>query len=453
MKTISFLAKALLILVSFLQCTIVNSQVSSTYDFEGLTLNAPIHGQDNWFVESSHSSVNNGNLCPPAAGTAVAPDIILTTTSGSYIGSQALRNRNFGFGGQHSNISRVNDDSWSIPSMVGATGIVMEIDVAGNWWGKFFRLGYDSNGDNNFSSSCKTVDIGEVSLGLSVSGGNLRLHGANGSIISSGSRPPEWARLRLCIDVMANGGQGAGYVFYRTHSTSSTWIAHSISNVNMGLNSASLNQTNYQNLNGILLEQEAGGTGYFDNISIDVYYSSFVGCSVILPIELLDFQATAKENRWVNLKWRTASEKDNDYFEIYRSVDLENWERVAKVEGAGNSTELLNYSTENLNPHIGLSYYKLTQVDFDGTSTSGGIRSVVINPDLSIYPNPTSGELKITGNKFQLQNLQLFNSKSQPIKINILASGEHNITIDISNLSSGVYFLRSEEKTYKIVKE
>ena len=428
------------------------------YDFENLTLNTPIHGQDNWFVQSSHSMIDNGGVCPPAAGSALPPDIVNTATSGSYTGSKALRNTNWAFGGQSSILSRVNDANWSFPSFVGATGIILEVDVAGNWWGKFLRLGYDANGDNNFSTSCVDTDPNEASFGLSVVQGNLNLHGANGTIIASGARPAEWVRLRLCIDVNANGGQGIASVFYITHPTSTNWISHSISGVNIGLNATATNQTNPQNLNGLIVEQDAGGTGFFDNISVAVHYNNpFDGCIVALPVELVKFQATAQENRWIDLNWHTVSETNNDYFEIYRSVDLNHWEFVTQVDGAGNSSESLHYTTADLTPHTGLSYYKLVQVDFNGTSSTSLVRSVIIshenNDELSIYPNPTSGTLKITGKQHQLNHLHLLNSVGQHVEMNVLAKGAENITIDVTHLSSGVYLLRSEEKSYKIIKE
>ncbi|MCJ8291626.1 MAG: T9SS type A sorting domain-containing protein [Crocinitomicaceae bacterium] len=178
----------------------------------------------------------------------------------------------------------------------------------------------------------------------------------------------------------------------------------------------------------------------------------------LLPIELISFQAKEVDNRRVDLTWQMASEMDNDYFEIHRSVDLDNWKFVTEVDGAGNSIELLNYTAEDLYPLTGLSYYRLTQVNFNGQSSFGEIRSVIINSEnsgsnLSIYPNPTSGDLKITGLEHQLQNLRLFSSIGQRIKMNVLTSGSNNVTIDLSNLSSGIYFLKSNDRAYKIVKE
>jgi hypothetical protein len=183
-----------------------------------------------------------------------------------------------------------------------------------------------------------------------------------------------------------------------------------------------------------------------------------VPCVVFLPVELINFQATAQDNRNVALTWQTVSEKDNDYFEIYKSTDLETWEYVSSIDGAGNSTDLEDYSTNDITPFAGLSYYKLTQVDFNGTVNFGGIRSVEVDAknsadQLSIYPNPTKGKLKIIGEKEQLQKLQLFNSVGQPMEMNILAEGNSSVTIDISNLDLGVYLMRSENKTYRVIKK
>ena len=157
------------------------------------------------------------------------------------------------------------------------------------------------------------------------------------------------------------------------------------------------------------------------NTHIPDNQTRYMTVASILPttplfVDLLFFKAKVIDRNRVDLVWVTLNEKDNDFFEIHKSTDLNNWEFVAQVDGAGNSTELLNYSTEDFKPHVGLSYYKLTQTDFDGTSSVEGIRSVLIDPTydggLSIYPNPTTGELKITGNSYQIQNCLLYTSPS-----------------------------------------
>ncbi len=89
--------KTCLLIVFLCAATIGFSQITtSTYDFEGLAL-APINGQDNWEVKSSHSQVNNGSICPPVPGTELHPELFNATSSGLYTGSKALQNVNFSF--------------------------------------------------------------------------------------------------------------------------------------------------------------------------------------------------------------------------------------------------------------------------------------------------------------------------------------------------------------------
>lgn len=86
-----------------------------------------------------------------------------------------------------------------------------------------------------------------------------------------------------------------------------------------------------------------------------------------LPIELLSFTAQAQGTQ-VDLEWSTASEKNNDYFTVERSADAVAFEPVLRVAGAGNSQQLLQYRDADRDPMTGLSYYRLRQTDYDGTS-------------------------------------------------------------------------------------
>ncbi|MCK5370251.1 MAG: hypothetical protein KAQ62_16935, partial [Cyclobacteriaceae bacterium] len=73
-----------------------------------------------------------------------------------------------------------------------------------------------------------------------------------------------------------------------------------------------------------------------------------------LPIELLYFSAEQGEDSKVNIEWATASETDNDYFIVERSVNGMDWEELFQVSGAGNSNIVLNYSTWDNNPYKGI---------------------------------------------------------------------------------------------------
>lgn len=112
-----------------------------------------------------------------------------------------------------------------------------------------------------------------------------------------------------------------------------------------------------------------------------------------LPVELIDYKATDKENG-VSLEWSTASEFRNSYFTIYRSGNGTDWTKMTSVTGAGTSTDYHAYDWFDDAPLFGISYYKLAQTDLDGTTTDQGILSVErINSGNSsslVYPNPSA---------------------------------------------------------------
>ena len=107
----------------------------------------------------------------------------------------------------------------------------------------------------------------------------------------------------------------------------------------------------------------------------DATVSSISSPCGALPIELVDFSGYDDEN--VNkIYWTTASEINNDYFIVERSEDGMQWEHFNKVDGAGNSSTEITYTLTDSTPFISYTYYKLTQVDFDGNRETFDIISV-----------------------------------------------------------------------------
>lgn len=154
-----------------------------------------------------------------------------------------------------------------------------------------------------------------------------------------------------------------------------------------------------------------------------------------LPIELLYFFGTPNEKeRRIDLNWATSSEINNDYFDIEKSKNGLEWEKIAKVQGAGNSTSMLTYETKDEYPIIGLSYYRLTQTDFNGESKIFPIESVMYQfPDFTIKEE--GNELKLFG---EFSDLKLYNSIGQLMPF--VTSSPNSQTY--SNLSAGVYLVR-----------
>ena len=145
-----------------------------------------------------------------------------------------------------------------------------------------------------------------------------------------------------------------------------------------------------------------GNAGSRLNIGADTWWSGTdpplvgpvtVSSGGVLPIELIEFNAIMNEDR-VEISWATASEINNDYFIVEKSEDAMDWVEVIKVSGAGHSVSIIDYFEIDNEPLRGLSYYRLTQVDFDGEQETFNIIPVenAIKGEgiMNIYPNPVN---------------------------------------------------------------
>lgn len=168
-----------------------------------------------------------------------------------------------------------------------------------------------------------------------------------------------------------------------------------------------------------------------------------------LPVELIYFNAKSI-NEEVNVYWTTASEINNDYFEVQRSRDGKQFEKISDIKGAGNSNAPLNYTYTDHHPFDGTSYYRLRQVDFDGKNSMSKIvavkRNIGNNLINNIYPNPAR----------DIIHVNLYDNNIQDIKIEITdATGRkileqsysgtnqpQSFLLVTSHIESGIYSLR-----------
>jgi len=166
---------------------------------------------------------------------------------------------------------------------------------------------------------------------------------------------------------------------------------------------------------------------------------------VNLPIELTSFTGNYVENE-IHIKWVTATETNNDYFKLLKSINGVKFEEIFNQKGAGNSATLKKYSYIDREIENKFYYYKLKQVDFDGTSSESKIIAVstdvgncLIEVDsrfIYIKTNDYSQEYKI--NIFDVNGKLIF---SKPY------SGSYNIKLD-NNLKPGLYIILVETKTH-----
>ncbi|HYG52022.1 MAG TPA: T9SS type A sorting domain-containing protein [Flavobacteriales bacterium] len=113
----------------------------------------------------------------------------------------------------------------------------------------------------------------------------------------------------------------------------------------------------------------------------------------ILPVEWLTFEAQAVENAHVLLTWSTATEINNDKFEIERTKNGKDFEYIGSVKGCGNCSSQKQYVFTDIYPYEGISYYRLKQVDYNGSHSYSYLRPVNIAgaPTVQVYPNPNNG--------------------------------------------------------------
>ncbi len=174
------------------------------------------------------------------------------------------------------------------------------------------------------------------------------------------------------------------------------------------------------------------------------------GALSFVPVELTAFTANASGSN-VNLQWSTATETNNQGFEIERNTNGR-YEKIGYIPGAGTTTSNKDYFFIDYNVSDGKYIYRLKQIDFDGTfSYSPEVEIEVITPDVfslsQNYPNPFNPSTRIN---FSLKvdskvTLTIFNILGQEIATllngNLPASG-HQITFDASSLNSGIYLYR-----------
>lgn len=161
-----------------------------------------------------------------------------------------------------------------------------------------------------------------------------------------------------------------------------------------------------------------------------------------LPVELTSFTSTCVSQD-IELEWSTATELNNDYFTISRSLDGIEWEHVADVDGVGTSYSFNHYSFTENNPNRALTYYKLNQTDVNGAMKEYKTISRDVCPvtegEVFIYPNPVKSILNISysGGEDAIVSTAIYNLVGELVYFS--ENYEPKITMDYN--FKGVYIL------------
>lgn len=193
-----------------------------------------------------------------------------------------------------------------------------------------------------------------------------------------------------------------------------------------------------------------------DNLQAQAVKIDFVTTETPLPVNLTAFNAKASDGNII-LQWTTASEQENQYFEIQHSADGKIFTKIGEIDGAGTSTIPNYYSFVDENPNTGTNYYQLVQHDFNGKSSLSGItalNSQIEGSQLNVYAgsskirvfissaNQTDGKLQI----FEIGGKRLFTKN-----IN-LDRGYNAFDLPLS-VQPGIHFVKFTSESEDLIKK
>ncbi len=207
------------------------------------------------------------------------------------------------------------------------------------------------------------------------------------------------------------------------------------------------------------LANEVAGEAFANFLTGNVYGST-------LPIDIGKFEVTIMRGNNASLVWQTTTEINNEGFYIERSNNGREFESVGFVEGHGNSSEIINYRFEDKNLLPETYYYRLKQMDFNGTFKHSKIKSVTVkrfnnNDVISFVPNPARSyiELHIDVKEKTNVSVQIVDITGRLVEVQRfnLDIGKQTVRINLKDYKQGIYlakvFMNNRNYTNKLVVE
>ena len=171
------------------------------------------------------------------------------------------------------------------------------------------------------------------------------------------------------------------------------------------------------------------------------------GCLAAAPVEWLAFTGSLGTGS-IDLDFSTATESDNDYFQIERSVAGGAFEAIGQIDGAGDSQVALDYAFSDHDYSAGLNYYRIRQIDFDGTEAFSDV--IVVDAGgsklaLTLFPNPANGSdvtLQL-GRDWNADKVtaQIYSVSGQFVR-EVRATGNSQLFLPTADLQAGMYAVR-----------
>lgn len=204
--------------------------------------------------------------------------------------------------------------------------------------------------------------------------------------------------------------------------------------------------------NSALADLQHGTNGYVLQVNVSSFSSFyFAGTNVTLPLQLISFTGNLQNNAFTALKWKTANEVNTSHFIVERSIDAQYFDQIGRVAANGNSASEGNYNYDDQDVlQLGVQnvFYRLKMYDNNGTYKYSNVIMVTIPAipsEMTVSPNPASIEAKakiIAGEACNAE-WQVVDNAGRVVLRNtiILKKGRNDLTVNISYLSSGQYYL------------
>lgn len=331
-----------------------------------------------------------------------------------------------------------------------------QIDYSGTgaWWMEFGIKFVKHTSGNSIGADTTLSNFNVTALDIDGDGSSFK---ETDGFYSPASYQTE-ANTKLSISNLVVSGSTVGKTFTGS-STTYGGIDTTQTNVMVTLSYVSKNS----------ITVRFGGNSSPDDARLySIWFKSFTynAPNIILPVKLVSFDATLNKNK-VDLKWTTATEQNASHFIVQRSTDGTNFSDAGVVFAVGNSSQKVNYtfSDDITNVQSSVIYYRLCSVDNDGKFDYSEVRVIRISKQtdntvsIITYPNPVSSDLRITipatwQNK--KVSFEVFNAAGQLSKKSENGSSSQTETINVSELSRGMYVIRvtcnGETAQQKIIK-
>lgn len=311
--------------------------------------------------------------------------------------------------------------------------------------------------DNDSATTSETVGGVVYTLNLAITplsgnvlsddigGGNLIFFesapdGVNGTITADGQPLSSFTLVSAEVDAIG--------------SSTYEWQDNNGNTIFSGSTSSGTVRTDNFSVNNV------GISGFNINASNDFpgWHNLVITNPVVLPAELTSFVGKEKGEA-VQLQWTTETEINNSHFIVEKSTDGRTYKEIAQVTGSGTTYDLQEYTAIDNSPERGLNYYRLRQVDFDGTEAFSEIVSVEIEAGntVNISPNPVKDRFKVSVAESGNTEALIYNMSGQLIQHLHLNEVGNTFSIDTEALKTGIYNLQliinGEITTQRFVKE